>query len=570
MLLNRASAGSKRLVLLATILAVACFAPTVSPAQSFLVKPMSIEITGKPGTSYDIPVEVTNTAADRRQGVDVQLLRLGQNESGWTTYTEAEATPEIKALFPSCLTWTKADKTALEIDPVQIGKVNLHIDIPGSARGFYSAALVIQSRRGAGTGVGIVIRFLIPILIQVEGSVPTISAKVVKASAHYNHPSESGGGTVSVGAVVHNTGQALARATGTVTLSAKIGSQWVRVTSGETAPRRLLPGAQVQCTAELPRKIPSGRYRVDADFKVDGRKLTRYSEEIDVEGDKSVGAITPDAALIVDPAELTLEGAPGATRSANLSLRNPSDKPVSVTVSSFIPTQLQGVALGAIKGEAYSAKDWVTVAPQEFAIGANQERKVRVVVNMPADANLPYYYAGLAAAITLNGESSGVVKMLVIAQNKGFEGMPAMSEATKLAITKGEGSEYSITAAYGNVGNTHLKPDVGFQVTDTAGINTIKQIAAIGDMETALPLSIIRFSGTLDAATLKPGAYTVRATCTFAGKKLTSQVAIKVSATSGGNVVEVVGAAPPANGKGSGSAPGSASKAKNGGSGRRR
>src|SRR5579862_9398203 len=105
-----------RVVLLATLLLV-----TVSSAlsQGFLVKPMSAELSAKQGNGMDIPIDVLNTAPDRKASVDISLQYLGQDENGWTATELAKASAIEKAKFPSCVPWAKIDRTSADIDPLQ-------------------------------------------------------------------------------------------------------------------------------------------------------------------------------------------------------------------------------------------------------------------------------------------------------------------------------------------------------------------------------------------------------------------------------------------------------------------
>lgn len=527
-------------------------------AQSFLVKPMSAELSAKQGSTFDLVFDVTNTAPDRKQTVDIRAMRLGQNDAGWVVFEESEATADVKSKFASCLTWLRVDRAALEIDAGQTASVKVRMTVPSSARGFYSAALVIESQRPPGTGVGIIVRFLIPIMVQIEGTVPTRSAKVIGASAKYAPPEGSNPGGVTVGALVLNNGQTLNRTSGNLSLYAKVGTQWVRVSSAESSTKRILPGGAVYVTAPIPKKIPSGTYRVDADISIEGRRLPKYSQEIQIEGDKNVGSITPDASLIPTPEILEVDGAPGSTRAMTVSLRNPTESPIDVRLSVMTPPLLQGVALGSITGQDYSAADWTTVAPETITIAPNQERKVQVLVKVPDGANLPFYYASIMAAISRGGEPAGTASVLAIAANKGAPTLASIKEAAKVSVSKGEGDSYLLAASFANHGNQHERLASSFVVTDMGGVQTLLEVPAEADSSLALPLGIVRMSGSLEAKKLKPGSYILRAVCRFGTQTAVSQVPITVVTSASGNAIQV-GSAPatkqPANAKSGGKAP---------------
>ena len=197
--------------------------------------------------------------------------------------------------------------------------------------------------------------------------------------------------------------------------------------------------------------------------------------------------------------------------------------------------------MGTLKGDQLSAADWTTVTPNSVTIAAHQERKIRITVAMPAEANRTYYYAVVTATMTKNGEAAGTTKVLVAAHTKSGVAVASMHPAAKLTVGHDKGSSYSLSAAFANDGEMHLKPHVTFSISDTAGLNQLKSIDSDSEVGTVLPLSIARFSGALDASTLKPGAYAVTATCTYGdGKKVTSTAAMKVTKTAAGASVEMI------------------------------
>ncbi|HWD39034.1 MAG TPA: hypothetical protein VG944_09320 [Fimbriimonas sp.] len=514
---------------------------TAAFSQGFLVKPMSVEVTVKQGGSYNVPIEVVNTATDRKSSVDVSLQYLGQDESGWTVAEKDKITPEERSRFASSVSWSDIDKSALDIDPLQTGTVMLRMNVPPSAHGFYSSAIVIQSRRAPGAGVGLVIRFLIPVLIDVEGSTPSRLADPTKGMIRYLPATGQQPNSVSMGVMVHNQGQGLIRVTGKLSLYGLVGTQWLRVTSADAVPRRILPGASVFVTASAPKRIPSGHYRVEADLKTDSQNLKHFSEEMDVQGDASVAAITPDATLVAEPSPVEVEGQAGALRSITVGLRNAGDDPITVNLSAGIPPELQGVAIGDFKGDALSAGDWTTVSPSTLTIAAHQVRNVRVTVACPDSATRPYYYSLLSAQISKNGEPAGASKILVVTHTKGQTASLSMLPSSPISLSREAGGAYSLLAAFANNGEMHLMPHASFSITDTAGLTQFKQIDSETDAGTILPLSIARFSAALDPKGLKPGSYALTATCTYGdGKTAKAVAAIKVTAGPKGNTIEIL------------------------------
>lgn len=520
------------------LLAVGAF--TVSAhAQGYLVKPMSVESMIRPSTQSDLAFEIANTS-DKRATVDVSLEFLGQNQGGWFGIDETKATAEDKAKFPSCLGWIRLEQNSVDLDPLQTKPVKVHVTVPAGVRGTYTAALIVRSRSTATGQVGVMLRFLIPIILQVEGGVITRAVSLVKPLVEYAAPAPNQPAQVGYGVTVKNDGKSMIRVGGKLTVYALVGKNWIPVTSGEAITRRILPNAEVLVSTRSGKRIPSGRYKLEAAFKSDGQSIPKYNAELDVTGDPKLAAITPDATILTDPIQLEVTAQPGAMRSGSISFRNPTDSTVTLDFASVTPKVLEGVALGTAKGTDYSAAAWTTVFPAQLRIGPRQEAKARVVVNMPEGCALPSYYTQVAAAVTIDGEPAGETKVLVLARNKGIAAATAVQPGAPISISNGTDGKSTAIATFSNVGNDRVTPKVDFTVTDTSKLTTFAAFNAESDQDILLPLGTGRYAGAFEPKKLRPGLYALNAVCVYGDKNYQATVPIRVVETKTGIVAEVV------------------------------
>jgi len=531
---------SRLLPLLAAVLVL----PMVN-AQGFLVKPMSIETVAKRGTAYDVPFEITNVSPEAAQSADIALQFMGENENGWFAVDPDKATPEDVARFPQFLSWVKLDKKTVDLDPLKKAEVHLRFDIPATARGLYTGALTVQTRPNPKAPMSVVLRFLIPIIIQIEGSTVIRSAKVTTPVVKFSPPVQNNPAFVTLGVLTRNSGNGLIHVGGRIDLSAKVGENWLSVTSVTVDPRRVIPGGELLLSGKVSKRIPSGRYRVKADLRADGQALSRYEGELDVVGDPNAGAITPDASVISDPIRLPIDVVPASMRGGMVSFQNPTSDPVTIDFTTATPKGLAGLMMGNIKGDDLSGAAWTTVSPQSITIGPLQTRKVRISVALPEGAAQPAYYTQLVGTITRAGEAAGTTSTVIEALNKGIPGTPTMVQQSPMMLSKDAQGIYAVQAAYSNVGNVSIEPKGSFDVTDVTGLKTFLHVEATTDNSWLLPLGVARFSANLDGKALKPGTYALKGTCSFGDKNVTTVLVLKVTQTKTGVLMEIVDPAKP-------------------------
>jgi hypothetical protein len=186
-----------------------------SPAfgQGFMVKPMKLEVSARPGETVTVPLELHNTAGDAAKPLDLSLVGVAQSsEGGWMTVEkEGEANG-----VPSCLKWVNLAKQTVTVEPAQVATVDVKVTVPFNARGVYFAAITAQTRPPEGAGVRVVIRFLIPVIVEIQGRPERqqIELKDVVMASVPKGPGTPGGSVIT--AKIDNEGRTYSRIKGSV------------------------------------------------------------------------------------------------------------------------------------------------------------------------------------------------------------------------------------------------------------------------------------------------------------------------------------------------------------------
>jgi hypothetical protein len=344
---------------------------------------------------------------------------------------------------------------------------------------------------------------------------------------------------VSMG--VANAGRTYSRIKGSVKVMYFLNDRWRPVSTAEIKELGIIPGATLKLNSDLERRLPSGKYKLTASLYVDGRRVKPLEKEIEFEGDPAVTKLAVDTALTLDPPELTIAAAPGATRTAVLKVENASEDAVEITAESATPAPMRGVAMGELKGDALSCASWIEVSPAKFTLRAGGKQNVRVMARMPqADVMQANYYAFLTLRATYpDGQSAGQTTTLACVANKGVESKPAV-QATKMTLASAEGAKYAVQARFANIGNVHFTPKCRAMLATGQG-QTVMETELSGEEGMMLPLEIRDFSGEMDFEKVEPGAYALKAVLECgAGQGAAEQLPIRVSLENGQKIVTIL------------------------------
>ena len=514
-----------------------------SPAfgQGFMVKPMKMELSARAGQTVENILELRNTGADEAKTLDLKLVELSQNPDGTWQIIEAGSGVDTSKL-PSCLKWVKLSADTVTVEPMKMAPVTVSVRPPANARGFYLAGLIAQIKPKPGaTGVAIVVRFMIPILLEIEGRPERQQIELADVGLAFRKEGANLPAATLVSMGIANDGRTYARVKGSVKVMYFANGKWRPVSTADIQEKGILPGVKLNLPADLGRRLPSGKCKLTATLYVDGRQVKPLEKEIAFEGDPAVTKLAVDTALTLDPPELTIAGAPGAMRTAMLKVENASDDEVNIEAASLVPPSLRGVALGELKGDDLSCAEWVEVSPAKFTLRAGGKQNIRVIAKMPKAEVMQANYYGLVSlrATYADGQGAGETKTLVCVANKGVEAKPA-AQAAKMTLAATEGAKYAVQAKFANIGNMHFKPKCRAVVATGRG-QAVTEIELAGEAGLMLPLETRDFSGVLDFEKVEPGTYGLKVVLDSGpGQGAAEQLPIRVTVEEGLKVVTII------------------------------
>lgn len=512
-------------------------------AQGFMVKPMKMEFQLRPGETIEKVLELRNTGADKTRTIDLKLMELTQSKTGAWCLIEPGSDVDTSNLS-SCLKWIELSANSVEVKPLEMAPVKVKLTVPRRTHGFYAAALIAQTRPPKPkTGrIGVVIRFLIPVLVGIQGRPPRQKIELTNADMQFLEQSEKRATTSLVSINIVNKGETYSRLKGNINVMRRAGEHWQRVASAEFGDIGIIPGVTLNLTKDLQRRLPSGKYKLQATLAVDGRRMRPLVKEIDFVGDPTVTEAAADTPLILEPSTLSIRAIPGSVRTTVIKVQNPSEEVVNISAGVEVPKSLQGVSLDKLKGEDLTCAEWVEVVPQNFTLRPGGRRIIRVMARLPKNLEMhANYYAALGLrAVYADGQSAGETRSLVCVQNAKMEARP-VAQAVKVSLAAEEGSKYIVRARFANVGNIHFTPRCKATVEKADG-TPVLETALSGQTEVMLPLGTGDFSGILDFSRVEAGVYRLTALIDYGreAKPVSKILPVRVSVEEGQKVVTAI------------------------------
>lgn len=485
----------------------------VQPAwsQGFMVKPMRVEVSPAAGRLVDIPIEIQNTAGDGPRAIDLRFVELSQTSEGTWQIAEPGAGEAARAEHSS-LGWSSITSSSIVIDPMAATTFNVTMNVPPEARGSYFAGLIAETPLPPDTrGIVVRVRFLIPLIVEISGRPVRQQVKLADTRLTRIDPAGLAMGSTRASLLVTNEGRTFSRVKGRITVETRYGEQWRVVTRFDLPERSIIPGVTLDLGNDLERRLPSGEYRVKAELSVDGRRLPQLMKETAFEGDPAADAIAFDTALVLSPQTMSIPVLPGATRATTLSISNPGENSVSVTMEASTPSSMIGVQLGSVKGTDMSAQPWTEIRPAQFQLRAGARQNVRVISRIPDEgAQFPNYYASLVLKGTYtDGQSAGETNStLHLSNSQGSSVVDA--SISQLLISEGTSpTNFIIQSRLANTGNVHIQPVARVFVVNPQG-QQVSAASLEGEEGMILPLGTRSYSAELDLSTLEAGYYAVR------------------------------------------------------------
>ncbi len=544
----------------------------------FMIQPMRIDVATYPNSRPVTTFAIENQNPDAPATIDLRLVDMTQDSSGmWQTIepdaqvvadpngarwvdvgTENQPNRVDISRLRSCLGWLRIDEDVVELNPIQRKVMNLWISIPVGVQGHYCAALIAQTRLGEDNDTGIrtpvLLQFIVPIIINVQGRTMRDEIKLFDVGLTFQEAVDATPSATLVTLGVNNDGKTYARLIGATSVYGEVGGHWQKITELRYPETSIIPGVKINLQQDIGRPLPSGKYRILGALYVNGRRTDTISKEINFAGDDRFTEATSDAAVVLDPREMSIEVIPGAMRTTILKVSNASEDPVTVDAALVLPDHMTSRAMtdeagNNLRGQDFSCVDWVTVEPMQFTLRGYGRQNVKIVSRMPNLPNLlPNYYATIKLRATYaDGQHGGTSEGLVYLNTKGVAGTPRVV-GTQLTLSPSTTSRYIVTASFSNIGNTHVLPRCRVLLTEVAAgiagamFRDVPMSSEIfGQSGNMLPLETRQFTAVLDVSSVPAGTYYVTAVMQYAqGAVAQRQTAVRISDEGGAKSVEVV------------------------------
>ena len=511
----------------------------------FVVQPMRLDIAALPGRVFETAVGLQSFDPNETHIADISIIDMAQWEDGQWRIIEPNSDFDTSKLS-SCSEWISVERETVEISIMGSAYVKVHVRVPRRTTGFYAAGILVtlRSRPDIPAHVDVVVRFLIPVLVEVQGRPLRHRVELGDMGLELIEPRRGNPATTHVLMNIDNNGGTRSNLKGFAQIKGFLDGHWREITTAEFGGTRIIPGAKLKLRSNLARSLPSAKYRVSGWLYVDGRRAQRIMKEIDFVGDASVTKVLTDTPLDLLPSAVSISSLPGASRMASIKVYNASDETVNVQTAIGLPRALQGVAFGDLKGVDLDCTGWLKIEPQKFTLRSHTQQSIRIIATMPdtVSASLPCYYALLGLSSTYaDGQRAGVTTANICVANKEISVEPFVYGMTLRPALK-EGSEYYIVARFGNFGSIHFTPiKCRVAVVDQLGVPRIR--TSLSSMKTGmmLPFEARDFSGVIDFSRVPVGMYRLAAELQYGpGQMAGKQIGIRVMAQGGQKVIEVL------------------------------
>ena len=534
----------------------------------FLVQPMKMEMSLPPGRRAWPEIIIENTSDAARQ-VDLRIVDISQDPNGiwvpiepdakvtedgsgarwvWAGSEDNKIRLDISKM-QSCQGWLHVDSDSVQIGPYGRLTVRVRVDVPPGKRGYYSAAILASSLLapgGSGFSTAVVLEFLIPVIIEVQGRPEPSNIKLTDVGLQFRHRTVDKPPATLVSVDIENLGGTYSRLTAMARVWSQLGGHWRLITEKEYPETGILPGINLHLLADVGRPLPSGQYKVEALLYVDGRRSPLFSKEFAFEGDQRISILHGDAAIDLDPREVLIEAIPGATRSGRLAVFNGSEEKVDVEVEVSLPEHMVNAVYGNLRGPDFDCSDWVKVSPQRFTLHGKRRQNLRILCSMPKTGLLhPNFYATLTMRTRWpDGQTAGTTKARLCVVNKKGQGNPRIMNQ-QLTLSESSPNHYLVTARFSNIGDTHVLPDCRAVLSIVDDVANTPRARFLLSSEKRrgimLPLEKRNFTGVLDVSRVPPGMYRLTVILTGEnGESAQGQTAVRVVETTERKVVEVM------------------------------
>jgi hypothetical protein len=535
------------------------------PAFSqFLVQPMIKELDAKPGTLYPIPLDIDSLEPNSVITATLKIVDLGQSEDGsWrivdTDPQSMDYDPSIDiSKLSSCSRWMTLSRTSVSIQPGRRESVNVKIKVPRNISGYYFAGIVVTAPpRPDATGVAMIVRFLVPFIIHVEGRSLRANVKITDIRMKYVPANASSTSTALVMAKIDNNGPTYSSIKPFTRVWRYQEGHWRVIKTKEFNNGKIIPGANLILGADIMRSLPTGKYKVHCGLYVDAQRVTGLEKIFDFVGDPTITRASTEAPLDLVPDDVIVKALPGSSRSEKLTIRNASDEKINVKFDSFtIPEAIKNQIIKDldIVGNEMDCSSWLKMEPHEFSLNSYDERNVSISVVIPESAKkYPCYYGLLNLSTSYpDGQVAGSTTSNICVLNQSDkEGLNKISlQGTTVAVRDYDPSfnQFLIIAEFANKGKVHFDPVICRAAVAQQDGSIVQSTSLNSDRKgLILPFEKRLYSGIIDLTRVSTGTYRVEVYLEdkpekeeLDGKKVKMQIVIQVSVSGNRKTVSVI------------------------------
>ncbi len=532
----------------AVVIALSVFVSGGSAFGQFIIQPMRMDLPLMPKQQFQTALSLQSFDPNEVHEIELTVVDLTQWEDGqWRIIEPNDTTFDVSGLS-SCKSWISIPNNYVQIPPMRSARERINIKVPIRTRGFYAAGIIasVKPRPDLLGQFGVRIRFLVPVLIDVQGRPMRHDITLKKMELESVPAQRENPATTHVIMSIDNNGGTRSHLKGFAQIKGFLDGHWREITTAEFTAASITPGAKLKLRANIGRTLPPAKYKVGGWLYVDGRRDQRITDEIDFAGDPSIKKVAADAPIDLNPTSISIESMPGATRIANIKVYNASDETVNVQAAIRLPQSLLGVAFGDLKGDDLDCTRWLSIEPRQFTLRSRTQQAIRIISKMPNNVSElnPCYYALLGFVSTYaDGQSGGVTTAPITVANRNVNVEPYAYGMTLKPALK-EGSEYYIVARYGNFGRIHFTP-IRCRAAIVDGTGAPMAVATLISRKTdmILPFEARDYSGVIDISGVPDGIYYLASELKYGpdrAEKADKQIGIRVMAQGGQKVIEVL------------------------------
>ncbi|MBL7146981.1 MAG: hypothetical protein ISS76_22270 [Phycisphaerae bacterium] len=531
----------------AIIIVMSMFVSGGSAFGQIVVQPMRMDLPLMPRQQFQTSLSFQSFDPNETYELDITVVDLTQTEDGQWEIIEPNDTTFDRSGLSSCKSWISLASNYVSAAPMGAAGVTVDIKVPIRTRGFYAAGIIPSVRPRAGTSktIGINVRFLVPVLIDIQGRPMRHEIKLKNMALEPVNANRERPASTNVIMSIDNNGGTRSHLKGFAQIKGFLDGHWREITTAEFTAASIIPGAKLKLKANV-KSLPPGNYRVGGWLYVDGRRDQRITDEFAFAGDPSIIKVATDAPIDLLPGSISINSLPGATRVEVIKVYNASDETVNVEAAVRLPQSLNGVAFGDMKGNDLDCTGWLEFEPKQFSLRSRAQQSIRIISKMPNNISelIPCYYAVLGFVSTYaDGQSGGVTTAPISVANQNITVDPYIYGMTLKPALK-DGMEYYVIARYGNFGRIHFTP-LGCRAAIVDSLGAPVAITALTSRKTdmMLPFEARDYSGVIDISRIPEGVYRLAAELRHGlelAEKTDKQIGIRVMAQGGQKVMEVL------------------------------